>query len=89
MKSRVNIVKSSSEPDKSNLWLHNGILKNFSSSGWKSITNVDEVGKDKDKVLVINKDELEIDNYGDEDYIHIVFKVQQDLVPRIEKAYII
>lgn len=86
MKSRANIVKSSSEPDKSNLWLHNGILKNFSSSGWKSITNVDEVGEDKDKVLVINKDELEIDNYGDEDYIHIVFKVPQDLIPRIEKA---
>lgn len=84
MKSRVNIVESQQEPNKKDLWLNNNKLKKFTSKGWEEITSGDEVGEDK--VLVINKDELEIDNYGDEDYIHVVFKVPQDLIPRIEKA---
>lgn len=86
MKSRVNIVESQQEPNKKDLWLNNNTLKKFTSKGWKSITSGDEVLEDKDKVLVINEDELEIDNYGDDDYIHVVFKVPQDLISRIEKA---
>lgn len=86
MKSRVNIVESQQEPNKKDLWLNNNKLKKFTSKGWEEITSGDKVGEDKDKVLVINIDELEIDNYGDESYIHVVFKVPQDLIPRIEKA---
>lgn len=86
MKSRVNIVESQQEPNKKDLWLNNNKLKKFTSKGWEEIANGDEVGEAKDKVLVINEDELVIDNYGDEDYIHVVYKVPQDLIPRIEKA---
>lgn len=37
---KLNIIKSNTEPDKNNLWLKDGEIKEFNGS-WKSITKPD------------------------------------------------
>lgn len=67
MTEKLNIVQSTTEPDKRNIWLKDNELKKFGAKGWSTIGGSNSSGGDTDKQSIIitvdiDTQEIIIDN---------------------------
>lgn len=53
MTEKLNIVQSTTEPDKRNIWLKDNELKKFGAKGWSTIGGSNSSGGDTDKQSII------------------------------------